>query len=78
MLDEKEVIQKLSVKNPYKEWVNSKPLNVDTEYNDLEDKSIDIDLLSSYFDYTPEEQRLILLQMLKGDVPTGSMFNDSP
>ena len=78
LLDEKEVIQKLSIKNPYKEWVNSKPLNVDTEFSDLEDKSIDIDLLSSYFDYTPEEQRLILLPMLKGDVPTGSMGNDSP
>ncbi len=78
LLDEKEVIQKLSIKNPYKEWVNSKPLNVDTEFSDLEDKSIDIDLFSSYFDYTPEEQRLILLPMLKGDVPTGSMGNDSP
>ena len=78
LLDEEEVIQKLSQKNPYKDWVSSKPLNVDTEFSDLEDKSIDIDLLSSYFDYTPEEQRLILLPMLKGDVPTGSMGNDSP
>lgn len=78
LLDEEEVIQKLSQKNPYKDWVSSKPLNVDTEFSDLEDKSIDIDLLSSYFDYTSEEQRLILLPMLKGDVPTGSMGNDSP
>ncbi|MDA8564391.1 hypothetical protein N9K69_00195 [bacterium] len=64
LLDEEEVIQKLSQKNPYKDWVSSKPLNVDTEFSDLEDKSIDIDLLSSYFDYTPEEQRLILYPYL--------------
>ena len=78
LLDEKEVIQKLSKKNPYKEWVNTKPLNVETQFSNLEDKSIDVGLLSTYFDYTPEEERLILLPMLKGDVPTGSMGNDSP
>ena len=78
LLDEKEVIQKLSQKNPYKEWVNSKPLNVDTKFSDVEDKSLNLSLLSTYFDYTPEEERLILLPMLKGEVPTGSMGNDSP
>tara|TARA_B110001452_G_scaffold114152_1_gene94677 strand:+ start:2268 stop:6644 length:4377 start_codon:yes stop_codon:yes gene_type:complete len=78
LLDEKEVIQKLSQKNPYKEWVNSKPLNVDTKFSDVEDKSLNLSLLSNYFDYTPEEERLILLPMLKGEVPTGSMGNDSP
>ena len=78
LLDEKEVIQKLSQKNPYKEWVNSKPLNVDTKFSDVEDKRVDLSLLSTYFDYTPEEERLILLPMLKGEVPTGSMGNDSP
>ena len=78
LLDEKEVIQKLSKKNPYKEWVNSKPLIVDTKFSNSEDSSIDIELLSKYFDYTPEEERLMLLPMLKGEVPTGSMGNDSP
>ena len=78
LLDEKEVIQKLSKKNPYKEWVNSKPLIVDTKFSNSEDRSIDIELLSKYFDYTPEEERLMLLPMLKGEVPTGSMGNDSP
>src|SRR5210317_2396858 len=78
LLDEKEVIQKLSKKNPYKDWVNSKPLRVDTQFNNLQDDSIDTELLSKYFDYTPEEERLILLPMLKGEVPTGSMGNDSP
>ena len=78
LLDEKEVIQKLSQKNPYKEWVNSKPLNVDTKFSDVEDKSLNLSLLSTYFDYTPEEERLILLPMLKGEVPIGSMGNDSP
>ena len=78
LLDEKDVIQKLSQKNPYKEWVNSKPLNVDTKFSDVEDKSLNLSLLSTYFDYTPEEERLILLPMLKGEVPTGSMGNDSP
>ena len=78
LLDEKEVIQKLSKKNPYKEWVNSKPLIVDTKFSNSEDTSIDFELLSKYFDYTPEEERLMLLPMLKGEVPTGSMGNDSP
>jgi glutamate synthase domain-containing protein 2/glutamate synthase domain-containing protein 1/glutamate synthase domain-containing protein 3 len=78
LLDEKEVIQKLSKKNPYKDWVNSKPLKVDTQFSNLKDDSIDEDLLSKYFDYTPEEERLMLLPMLKGEVPTGSMGNDSP
>ena len=78
LLDEKEVIQKLSKKNPYKDWVNSKPLKVDTQFSNLKDESIDEDLLSKYFDYTPEEERLMLLPMLKGEVPTGSMGNDSP
>ena len=78
LLDEKEVIQKLSKKNPYKDWVNSKPLKVDTQFSNLKDDSIDEDLLSKSFDYTPEEERLMLLPMLKGEVPTGSMGNDSP
>ena len=78
LLDEKEVIQKLSKKNPYKDWVNSKPLKVDTQFSNLKDDSIDEDLLSKYFDYTPEEERLMLLPMLKGEVQTGSMGNDSP
>ena len=78
LLDEKEVIQKLTKKNPYKDWVNSKPLKVDTQFSNLKDDSIDEDLLSKYFDYTPEEERLMLLPMLKGEVPTGSMGNDSP
>ena len=78
LLDENEVIQKLSKKNPYKDWVNSKPLKVDTQFSNLKDDSIDEDLLSKYFDYTPEEERLMLLPMLKGEVPTGSMGNDSP
>jgi len=78
LLDEKEVIQKLSKKNPYKDWVNSKPLKVDTQFSNLKDDSINEDLLSKYFDYTPEEERLMLLPMLKGEVPTGSMGNDSP
>ena len=78
LLDEKEVIQKLSKKNPYKDWVNSKPLKVDTQFSNLKDDSIDEDLLSKYFDYTPEEERLMLLPMLKVEVPTGSMGNYSP
>ena len=43
LLDEKEVIQKLSKKNPYKEWVNSKPLIVDTKFSNSEDTSIHLD-----------------------------------
>ena len=77
MLDEQEVIEKLSEKNPYKEWVKNKPLVADTEFSDKPD-DIKIDSFSEYFQYTPEEERLILLPMIKGDIPTGSMGNDSP
>ena len=40
--DEKEVIQQLSKKNPYKEWVNTKPLNVETQFSNLDDKRVDV------------------------------------
>mgnify|MGYP005714211227 FL=1 len=76
-MDESEVIQKLSEKNPYVEWVNSKPLNVDQKYSNKEDSKIDLEMLSEYYSYTPEEDRLILTPMLNGDIPTGSMGNDS-
>ena len=49
----------------------------DTEFSDKPD-DIKIDSFSEYFQYTPEEERLILLPMIKGDIPTGSMGNDSP
>jgi glutamate synthase (NADPH/NADH) large chain len=67
----------LSEKNPYIDWVNSKPLNVDEKYSEKQDDAIDSDKLSSFYNYTPEEERLILLPMLKGDIPTGSMGNDT-
>ena len=77
LLDESQVITKLSEKNPYIDWVNSKPLNVDEKYSEKQDDAIDSDKLSSFYNYTPEEERLILLPMLKGDIPTGSMGNDT-
>ena len=76
-MDEQEVIEKLSGKNPYKEWVKTKPLVADTEFSDKPDE-MELDQLSDYFQYTPEEERLILLPMIQGDIPTGSMGNDSP
>ena len=78
LLDEQEVIKQLSDKNPYKEWVKSKPLKVDVEFSDLEDQEINQKSFGNYFKYTPEEERLILFPMIKGEIPTGSMGNDSP
>ena len=77
LLDESQVITKLSEKNPYIDWVNSKPLNVDEKFSEKQDDGIDLDQMSLFYDYTPEEERLILLPMLKGDIPTGSMGNDT-
>ncbi|MDA3008879.1 MAG: glutamate synthase large subunit, partial [Actinomycetota bacterium] len=77
LLDESQVITKLSEKNPYIEWVNSKPLEVDQTFNEEKDKVIDVESLSDFYEYTPEEERLILLPMLKGEIPTGSMGNDT-
>ena len=77
LLDESQVITKLSEKNPYIEWVNSKPLVVDETYNEEKDSAIEVDSLSNFYDYTPEEERLILLPMLQGEIPTGSMGNDT-
>ena len=77
LLDESQVITKLSEKNPYIDWVNSKPLNVDEKFSEKQDDGIDSDQMSLFYDYTPEEERLILLPMLKGDIPTGSMGNDT-
>ncbi len=77
LLDESQVITKLSEKNPYIEWVNSKPLEVDQTFNEEKDHAVDVESLSDFYEYTPEEERLILLPMLKGDIPTGSMGNDT-
>jgi len=77
LLDESQVITKLSEKNPYIEWVNSKPLEVDQTFNEEKDKVINVESLSDFYEYTPEEERLILLPMLKGEIPTGSMGNDT-
>ena len=77
LLDESQVITKLSEKNPYIDWVNSKPLEVDQTFNEEKDKVIDVESLSDFYEYTPEEERLILLPMLKGEIPTGSMGNDT-
>jgi glutamate synthase (NADPH/NADH) large chain len=77
LLDESQVITKLSEKNPYVEWVNSKPLEVDQAFNEEKDKAIDVESLSDFYEYTPEEERLILLPMLKSQIPTGSMGNDT-
>ncbi len=76
LLDENQVITRLSEKNPYEDWVKSKPLNLDKKFNPKQD-SIDLEKLSSLYSYTPEEDRLILTPMLKGDIPTGSMGNDT-
>ena len=77
LFDESQVITKLSEKNPYIEWVNSKPLEVDQAFNEEKDNAIDVDELSDFYEYTPEEERLILMPMLKGEIPTGSMGNDT-
>ena len=77
LLDESQVITTLSEKNPYIEWVNSKPLVVDQTFNEEKDNAIDVESLSDFYEYTPEEERLILMPMLKGDIPTGSMGNDT-
>ncbi len=77
LLDESQVITKLSEKNPYIEWVNSKPLEVDQTFNEEKDNAIDVESLTDFYEYTPEEERLILLPMLKGEIPTGSMGNDT-
>ena len=77
LLDESQVITKLSEKNPYIDWVNSKPLVVDQTFNEEKDKAINVGSLSDFYEYTPEEERLILLPMLKGEIPTGSMGNDT-
>jgi glutamate synthase (NADPH/NADH) large chain len=77
LLDESQVITKLSEKNPYIDWVNSKPLVVDQTFNEEKDNAINLDSLSDFYEYTPEEERLILIPMLKGEIPTGSMGNDT-
>ena len=77
LLDEGQVITKLSDKNPYIDWVNSKPLLVDYTFSEEKDSGSNVDQLSSFYDFTPEEERLILLPMLRGDIPTGSMGNDT-
>ena len=44
--------------------LNTRPLIVDQKYSDKEDVAIDLEMLSDYYAYTPEEDRLILSPML--------------
>ena len=74
LLDESQVITKLSEKNPYIEWVNSKPLEVDQSFNEEKDSAVDVEGLSDFYEYTPEEERLILMPMLKGEIPTCLLY----
>ena len=50
LLDESQVITKLSEKNPYIEWVNSKPLEVDQTFNEEKDNAIDVESLSDFYE----------------------------
>ena len=78
LLDERQVIEGLSKKNPYSKWVRTEPLVINDEYNELPDNIIDIQKLSHLYNYTSEEERLILLPMIQSNIPTGSMGNDTP
>ena len=78
LLDERQVIEGLSKKNPYSKWVRTEPLVINDEYNELSDNIIDIQKLSHLYNYTSEEERLILLPMIQSNIPTGSMGNDTP
>ena len=64
LLDERQVIEGLSKKNPYSKWVRTEPLVINDEYNELPDNIIDIQKLSHLYNYTSEEERLILLPMI--------------
>ena len=48
LLDEGQVITKLSDKNPYIDWVNSKPLLVDETFSEEKDSGIIVDQFSSF------------------------------
>ena len=58
--------------------MNSKPLEVDQAFNEKKDNAIDVESLSDFYEYTPEEERLILLPMLKGEIPTAVSYTHPP
>ena len=51
LLDERQVIEGLSKKNPYSKWVRTEPLVINDEYNELPDNIIDIQKLSHLYNY---------------------------
>ena len=78
LLDESQVIDRLSKKTPYKEWVNTETLIIDSEFSEEPDVDINIESFTKFYNYTPEEERLILIPMMQSNIPTGSMGNDTP
>ena len=78
LLDESQVIDRLSKKTPYKDWVNTETLIIDSEFSEEPDLDINLESFSKFYSYTPEEERLILLPMIQSNIPTGSMGNDTP
>ena len=78
LLDESQVIDRLSKKTTYKEWVNTETLIIDSEFSEEADVDINIESFTKFYSYTPEEERLILLPMIQSNIPTGSMGNDTP
>jgi len=78
LLDESQVIDRLSKKTPYKEWVNTETLIIDSEFSEDPDVGINIESFTKFYNYTPEEERLILTPMMQLSIPTGSMGNDTP
>ena len=69
LLDESQVIDRLSKKTTYKEWVNTETLIIDSDFSEEADVDINIESFTKFYRYTPEEERLILLPMIQSNIP---------
>ncbi len=73
-----EVRRSLAQRRPYREWIDTETIYVEHPFDELRDERFDADALARVFGYTAEERRLLLAPMAEGDIPIGSMGDDTP
>ncbi len=81
IIDDKELKDTFANARPYKQWIDSVRIKLNTLKSDVpkSKKNESLRAFQRAFGYTQEDLKFLLLPMAKnGEEPTGSMGNDSP
>lgn len=72
-----DVKNELAAMLPYSDWVSSESLRIEAAFDPESDDRFDSEALSRVFDYSAEEERMVLVPMASGETPIGSMGDDT-